>query len=158
MNEVYIFNETAKYKSTTYDNITIEWVDGILTDDEVKVEPIKQLSKRELGLKNKRKYYRTVRKLTQLVNKEDIVGYNKDNLLTADDIFNGNHSFKKSNKLVIDHKISIIYGFMNNIPAEHIADINNLRYIPSNENHSKSKEILVDELNEWIISKQKNIL
>ncbi len=37
----------------------------------------------------------------------------------------------------LDHKISIWYGYKNNIPAEIIGHINNLRYIPSYQNGIK---------------------
>lgn len=37
----------------------------------------------------------------------------------------------------LDHKVSIFYGFKNNIPAETIGDISNLRMIPYKENMRK---------------------
>jgi hypothetical protein len=52
----------------------------------------------------------------------------------------------------IDHKISIYYGFNNNIKASHIADISNLRVIPAIENIAKNKGVLIDELNNWILN------
>jgi hypothetical protein len=53
----------------------------------------------------------------------------------------------------IDHKISIHYGFKNDIPIEHIAHISNLRMIHHKDNSLKSVSCLIDELNEWIIKK-----
>lgn len=37
----------------------------------------------------------------------------------------------------LDHKISIHYGFKHNLPTQHIAHINNLEMLPSNENSKK---------------------
>jgi hypothetical protein len=136
----------------------IEWVDYIIEDLPIAQSLTKQLSKRELTIIDKKKYYRKVRQLSNLVNREAIIGYNKDNLLTSVEVRNGWNFVKNSNKLVVDHKISIIYGFKNNIPVEDIAHISNLRYIPSCENQAKLDTVFVDSFNEWILSKQKNIL
>lgn len=106
----------------------------------------------------KNKYYKKVRELTSMVDKKMIDGYDENNLLTIDDIKTKKHNFNNSDKLVIDHKISIIYGFNNNIPEEYIADITNLRYIPSYLNQSKSSDIFIDHINEWILKKEKKIL
>jgi hypothetical protein len=138
----------TKIKHTEKDNIQIEWVDDI---------NVEEVDTKKEYIKRKRYYYKRVKELTKLVNKESISGYNINNLLTFADIVNGIHSFKTSSKLVIDHKIAIIYGFNNNIPAEYIADVTNLRYIPSNENQLKLSTNYIDDLNEWIL-KQKNIL
>lgn len=144
---------TIHYKTKFIDNnkpsYIIEWVDDI--DDTI-------LPTNTDYKANKRKYYREVKRLTNEVDKKNIEGYDETNLLISTDIVKGIHSFKISTKLVIDHKISISYGFKNNIPAKHIAHISNLRYIPSVENQSKLANIFVDNLNEWIITKQKNIL
>lgn len=106
---------------------------------------------KEIYIKRKRAYYYIVRKLTLLVNKENIDGYDTVNLLSKEDTVSGISVFKTSNKLVIDHKISIIYGFKNNIPAEHISSISNLRYISSHLNHKKCASNYIDNLNEWIL-------
>ena len=57
-------------------------------------------------------------------------GYIKDNL-----------SLNSNDKLypTIDHKISIFYGFNNNIPADDIANINNLCITKRSINSSKNK-------------------
>lgn len=151
------YKTKIKYTDTEISPI-IEWVDYIIEDLPASQPPPKQLSKRELTIIDKKKYYRKVRQLSNMVNREAIIGYNKDNLLTGVEVRNGWNFVKNSNKLVVDHKISIIYGFKNNIPAEDIVHISNLRYIPSCENQVKLDTIFVDTLNEWILSKQKNIL
>ena len=51
----------------------------------------------------------------------------------------------------LDHKISIYYGFMNIIPAEHIAHISNLRMIPCEQNMEKGADCFLDEENRWIL-------
>jgi hypothetical protein len=156
MNTIYIFNETAKYKFTVYNNVTIEWVDGILSDEET--DELSNISIKDMERKRWRVYKNKVKKLTAEVDKHYITGYDETKLLKSEDIKNGIYTFNTSNKLVIDHKISIVYGYKNNIPIEHIADISNLRYIPSCDNQSKSRDVFIDELNEWILPKQKNIL
>jgi hypothetical protein len=55
----------------------------------------------------------------------------------------------------IDHKISIHYGFKNDIEPEDIADISNLRMILKKDNCDKGHGIFVDDKNEWIIKKVK---
>jgi len=52
----------------------------------------------------------------------------------------------------LDHKISIFYGFKNDIPVEHIADISNLRIISANENLNKGAKCFIDDDNRWILS------
>jgi hypothetical protein len=161
----YIFNTTARYNTPQYDNVIIEWVDGViddnLVDDTVSKPAIVELTKaekRKLEIKKKRAYYRVVNKLTYNINRETIPGYDADNILTHTDFKKGYKFLRSTDKLVIDHKISIIYGYRYNIPAEYIADISNLRYIPSCDNQFKSGDVFIDELNEWILPKQKNIL
>lgn len=51
----------------------------------------------------------------------------------------------------IDHKISIHFGFKNNIPPENIAHESNLRVIPKEDNCLKGTRCIVDEFNEWIL-------
>lgn len=55
----------------------------------------------------------------------------------------------------IDHKISIKYGFDNNIPIEHISDISNLVMLWCKDNIKKSKDCIIDESNSWIMKTQK---
>lgn len=54
----------------------------------------------------------------------------------------------------IDHKISIRYGFKNDIPIEHIASPSNLRLVPAEVNMGKGIECLVDEDNQWILEQK----
>lgn len=42
----------------------------------------------------------------------------------------------------LDHKTSVWYGFKNNIPAEEIAHISNLRFIPYKDNMLKGRKCL----------------
>lgn len=51
----------------------------------------------------------------------------------------------------IDHKISIDYGFKNNIPVENIAHISNLRMIMYKENMIKGVKCFIDDYNSWIV-------
>jgi hypothetical protein len=53
----------------------------------------------------------------------------------------------------IDHKISIRYGYDNNIPAENIAHISNLRMLSAKDNLAKRTNNFVDEKNKWILNK-----
>lgn len=98
----------------------------------------------------KRKYNTKVRKLTKQVDKTKIQGYNKDLIY--------NHKKDGSmviayNRLIIDHKIPLSYGYKNGIRPEDIADISNLQYITVKENMIKGMKPLIDDLNEWIINK-----
>lgn len=51
----------------------------------------------------------------------------------------------------IDHKISIYYGFKNNIPYTHIAHEDNLRIIKLSDNMLKGKRNFIDNKNKWIL-------
>jgi hypothetical protein len=51
----------------------------------------------------------------------------------------------------LDHKISIYFGFKNDIDASLISCIDNLKYIPKEENLFKYSYCVIDELNEYII-------
>lgn len=53
----------------------------------------------------------------------------------------------------IDHKVSILHGFLSNIPAEEIADIKNLRILPAKENIDKRAKSLIDPDNAHLDSK-----
>lgn len=55
-------------------------------------------------------------------------------------------------KYHIDHRISIKWGFENNIPEEHIAHIDNLRMLWWKENLNKNIICEVDENNRWIVN------
>jgi hypothetical protein len=54
-------------------------------------------------------------------------------------------------KFHIDHKISIKWGFDNNIPERYIAHIDNLRMLWWKENFNKNIVCEVDEKNKWIL-------
>lgn len=103
--------------------------------------------------KDSRKVYSNkVKYLTSQVDKSLIEGFEADKLLTKEMLKEFGLPFlKRSELLVIDHKISIAYGYKNNIPCEHIAHVSNLRFIASNVNMIKRIECHVDELNQWII-------
>lgn len=57
------------------------------------------------------------------------------------------------NSYHIDHKISIHYGYNNNISPESIAHHSNLRVITMEENLIKGATIVIDSTNEWVIKK-----
>jgi hypothetical protein len=84
-----------------------------------------------------KQYHRRVNKLTEKV-KGSIEGIEK----------RGWDSYH------IDHKISIHYGFKNEIEPEKISDISNLRMLPKKTNTDKGNGIFVDSKNEWIIKKE----
>lgn len=54
-------------------------------------------------------------------------------------------------KYHIDHKISIKWGFYNNIPEEHIAHLDNLRMLWWKDNMDKNVICEVDDKNRWIV-------
>lgn len=81
----------------------------------------------------KQEYKKLVKKLTE-GNKHNLEGIDKRG-------FDTYH---------IDHKISIHYGFVNGIPAEHIADPSNLRITSKGENCLKGIRNIIDDSNCWI--------
>ena len=54
-------------------------------------------------------------------------------------------------KYHIDHKVSIKWGYYNNIPEEHIAHVDNLRMLWWKDNLNKNIICEVDEKNKWIV-------
>jgi hypothetical protein len=52
----------------------------------------------------------------------------------------------------IDHKISIDYGYRNNIPVEDIAHPSNLHMMWWEDNMEKNVDILIDAQNRWILN------
>jgi hypothetical protein len=54
-------------------------------------------------------------------------------------------------KFHIDHKISIKWGFDNNIPAKSIAHIDNLRMMWWKDNFVKNIVCEIDDKNKWIV-------
>ena len=89
---------------------------------------------KHLNKVRKKKYYSLVLKLTES-NKHLIEDVDK----------------RKFRKFDIDHKISIKFGFENNIAAENIADITNLHIIPHKANAIKGNKNIVDDSNKWIL-------
>ena len=101
----------------------------------------------------KKRYTEIVREMTRQVDKSNIEGYNKDKIITRDMVLTeGMGIFQDNNLLVVDHKISISYGYKNNIPPHHIADISNLRCFPSRDNADKNSTNYVDDSNRWILN------
>ena len=101
----------------------------------------------------KKRYTEIVREMTRQVDKSKIEGYNKDKIITRDMVLSeGRGIFQDNNLLVVDHKISISYGYKNNIPPHHIADISNLRWLPSKDNGDKNSTNYVDDYNRWILN------
>ncbi len=101
----------------------------------------------------KKRYTEIVREMTRQVDKSKIEGYNKDKIITRDMVLSeGRGIFQDNNLLVVDHKISISYGYKNNIPPHHIADISNLRWLPSKDNGDKNSTNYVDDSNRWILN------
>ncbi len=76
----------------------------------------------------KKLYYNLVRSLTE-----------KQPLHLLD-----NFSKRGKQTFHVDHIIPIIYGYNNNIPAEEIAHINNLRIISATENLQKSCNLILE--------------
>lgn len=55
---------------------------------------------------------------------------------------------------VIDHKLSIYYGFIHNIPASIISHHSNLRYVSAKENNTKRSRCAFDASNSEGLSKE----
>jgi len=103
--------------------------------------PLKNLNKYE-------KYRRAVNKETRkhrkklLENCNDVCYYTNKKMVNNDMWYKINPNVSVSRNPLqptIDHKISIVYGFKNNIPAEQIGGIDNLcvcaRYVNTKKNH-----------------------
>jgi hypothetical protein len=153
---IYNFNRKKQYRRSLKDLPVMDdyRVESIDDPQMVEVEyssPTEEpiIKKKYMG---KYKYFSLVRGLTHQVNKEEIEGYDPERIITKDMVMNeGRGIFQSKELLVIDHKISISYGYRNNIPANHIAHISNLRYIPSKTNASKNSTNYIDDINYWII-------
>lgn len=87
-------------------------------------------------------YKRNVRKLTNRVNKKIYEHWDGYDYYDGEFI-KGYFSYSPTNRLYpsIDHKISVYYGFLNNIPFEEIASIDNLCITKRFINSSKNKLI-----------------
>lgn len=108
--------------------------------------------------KRKRKYINLVKKYTRGVDRQSILGYDPEKLMTSTIVKEqGMGVLRTSELLVIDHKVSIDFGFKNNIPPDVIAHVSNLRFIPSRENNDKGTKCFIDEHNSWIEEKYMKI-
>ena len=151
---VYNFNRRKEYRAMRrleIDNISSP---NICIDDEpitnVIIEFVDEVIEKRI---TKKRYTEIVREMTRQVDKSKIEGYNKDKIITRDMVLSeGMGIFQDNNLLVVDHKISISYGYKNNIPPHHIADISNLRCFPSKDNGDKSATNYVDDYNRWILN------
>jgi hypothetical protein len=83
----------------------------------------------ETKLGEKKTYYKRVRRLTERQPLHLLKNYEK----------RGHHTTSED-PYHLDHIIPISYGWLNGIPAEIIADLPNLRFIPAAENISKSSK------------------
>ena len=118
-------------------------------EDQLPLKAVKEIKAIQKRSKNpKREYFKQVRGLTKQVDKTQIEGYNKDLLYNHR---NDGLMVKALNRLVIDHKIPLFYGYKNSIEPEKIADISNLQYITVKENMKKGINPLIDDSNRWII-------
>lgn len=116
-------NELIKY-SVSKKSVDTKKENGIIIKDE-------ELSKWNL-------YRRNVRKLTERNRK--ILFENWDGLDYYDNEYIKNNFVYKHTDILfpsIDHKISIIYGFLNNISAEEISNLKNLCITKKKNNSSK---------------------
>jgi hypothetical protein len=151
---VYNFNRRKEYRAMRrlgLDNISSP---NICIDDEpitnVIIEFVDEVIEKRI---TKKRYTEIVREMTRQVDKSKIEGYNKDKIITRDMVLSeGMGIFQDNNLLVVDHKISISYGYKNNIPPHHIADISNLRWLPSKDNGDKNSTNYVDDYNRWILN------
>ena len=151
---VYNFNRRKEYRAMRrleIDNISSP---NICIDDEpitnVIIEFVDEVIEKRI---TKKRYTEIVREMTRQVDKSKIEGYNKDKIITRDMVLcEGRGIFQDNNLLVVDHKISISYGYKNNIPPHHIADISNLRWLPSKDNGDKNSTNYVDDFNRWILN------
>ena len=83
-------------------------------------------------------YRRNVDNISDKLKKELIKNWNGYDYYDNEYIFN-NFNLKSSDKNypTIDHKISVIYGFINNISIENISNINNLCFTKNYLNAKK---------------------
>ena len=107
---------------------------------------------RKKYIKNEFNIYRNkVREITKQQNLSSLEHYDKR--LTYKDINeHGNVIYKSETLYTLDHKISIWYGWKNNIEPELIGNISNLRYIASIENGNKGVKCFTDNENLHILN------
>ena len=132
--------------------ITSLW-SGTLESTDVIIEFVDEVIEKTEKRITKKTYEELVRSITRQVDKSKIEGYHKDKIITRDMVLSeGRGIFQDNNLLVVDHKISISYGYKNNIPPHHIADISNLRWFPAKDNKDKNSTNYVDNSNRWILN------
>lgn len=115
-----------------------------LTKSQLRIRKKENVSPNRLKLK--KQYERKVRKLTLSQNLETLLNFDKPKCQNKD-------QFQSKHHYVIDHKISILNGFKNNIPIEVIACIDNLRWISAYENSRKGSRNVIDIDNYYIAEK-----
>jgi hypothetical protein len=149
MRRLGIDNISSPTISIDDEPITSLW-SGTLESTNVIIEFVDEVIEKRI---TKKRYTEIVREMTRQVDKSKIEGYNKDKIITRDMVLSeGRGIFQDNNLLVVDHKISISYGYKNNIPPHHIADISNLRCFPSRDNADKNSTNYVDDSNRWILN------
>lgn len=149
---IYNFNRKKDYRISKRELVEKSYPEPKVQDIQMNISDESETNPPIKKYKSKKRYEERVRKLTYSVKKSDIEGYDPDKVLTRDMVLSeGRGIFFNSDLLVIDHKISISYGYRNNIPAKDIAHVSNLRYIPSNINWEKQAENHIDGNNAWIL-------
>ena len=149
---IYNFNRRKDYRISKRQLVGESYPEPQVQDIQMNISDVSETKSPIKKNKSKKGYEELVRKLTYKVNKSDIEGYDPDKIITRDMVLSeGRGIFYNSDLLVIDHKVSISYGYKNNIPAKDIAHVSNLRYIPSNINWGKNAENHIDDNNSWIL-------
>ena len=149
---IYNFNRKKDYRISKRQLVGESYPEPQVQDIQMNISDVSETKPPIKKNKSKKGYEELVRKLTYKVNKSDIEGYDPDKIITRDMVLSeGRGIFYNSDLLVIDHKVSISYGYKNNIPAKDIAHVSNLRYIPSNINWGKNAENHIDNNNSWLL-------
>ena len=149
---IYNFNRRKDYRISKRQLVGESYPEPQVQDIQMNISDVSETKPPIKKNKSKKRYEELVRKLTYKVNKSDIEGYDPDKIITRDMVLSeGRGIFYNSDLLVIDHKVSISYGYKNNIPAKDIAHVSNLRYIPSNINWGKNDENHIDDNNSWLL-------
>ena len=119
----------AKIKETFMEKYGVEWIsqseDILQKSLQTRIDNGNMVSIENLDAW--KSYSRVVKKLTSRVVKKLYESWNGMDYYDGEFI-KGNFCYGSGHRLypTIDHKISVYYGFKNNIPAEEIADISNL--------------------------------
>lgn len=120
-----------------FENLNIKSIDELM---EIDLNP----NKGRRSNKKKWQAYNKVVRIETIKNTKDI----HSTLPMA----KGRIHFQSDKHYVYDHKISVYYGFSNNIPPEQIASLANLRLITSKENSTKGMRNHIDDLNRFMIA------